>query len=279
MLTYPPQRSKSKKLHFYPSKRIPKRSRRVAQVIELGKIIISALEPIEKISGHGGIPLVLGAWIAYSGFSEMYYRTIGLMFFALWLSLDSAVWVFSKKRKPSLCKSSKFYALTSIWLIIAILLSRGMLIDKLKADQNESYMKLTALLILPPNRLPENSIFTVTNDGSNDVVVMQIICGINKMHYPGSVVQDYESVIMYEGETILGFGGGKQSEACVTRGIAAMTGGVQLHPSCVGLTMTVIYELTEQPNTKIEKRFRYLYTPTTGSWISELVTHKGYYCA
>jgi hypothetical protein len=155
-----------------------------------------------------------------------------------------------------------------------------MLIDKFESDQKESYMKLTASLLLPPNGLPEESVFTVSNDSSNDLVVTQIVCGINKLNYgvTGDWIQNSETSVMYEGETILGLGGGKQSEACVSQSFGSVVNGIEVHPSCVDLTMTVVYRLVEQPNAQNAKHYRYSYTPARGRWISELLDHKGYYC-
>jgi hypothetical protein len=49
--------------------------------------------PFKKISGHGTVPIILGAAVTATGHAQMLVRSLAVIVCAVWFSLDVGVWL------------------------------------------------------------------------------------------------------------------------------------------------------------------------------------------
>jgi hypothetical protein len=60
------------------------------------------VQKIEKISGHGLVPIFLGALIVFEGRSKMFVRSAALFVCVLWICLDIGLWLYKQRlRAPT----------------------------------------------------------------------------------------------------------------------------------------------------------------------------------
>jgi hypothetical protein len=82
--------------HYYPSRKSLKTidSSQLFQKIFGHKAF---QEWFKKISGHGVVPVIIGAAVTVTGYSEMHVRSVALTLCALWFAIDVGIWLAETK--------------------------------------------------------------------------------------------------------------------------------------------------------------------------------------
>jgi hypothetical protein len=232
--------------HYYPSRNIPKGKRTEVFKEIFGHRFLQIW--FKKISGHGVAPVLIGAAVVASGYSEMYIRSVAVMVCAVWFSIDVGIWLAETKSK---------YKETIFCLCAGLICSLGMgimywfLDSTLRAQQEDVYQSLSARAELPAPGDVMSSFFIITNGGKtginhSDNCGIHLIVGENR-NAVGSL-----GVIQLTNGGPLGPSGEGQSIQCFNN-IFGFVGTV----ACADVEIKVQYALETQPAIQKEKFFRF----------------------
>jgi len=258
--------------------------------------------PFKKISGHGTIPIIIGAAVVAEGHSQMLVRSIAVVVCAAWLGLDVGVWVSEYNWRRQF-KAIVFCLASCILGCSAMGFMYYFLFSTLEDQRNETYQNLTASHSIPPGRGgdPMHTMFTVTNGSKNEISVKhEITCLTNyavSNEIPGdSPIESRSSSIKNVMSAVVGQsivmghpvgwlhhlasaplepGGDAQTEEC----LAFFNFG--MGTKCVDMTLIFWYSLESQAELEQEKKFRFVALKEENQlfeWYTEPTKRQGDYC-
>ncbi len=233
--------------HYYPSRKIPKVNRAVVFQEIFGHEFLQTW--FRKISGHGVVPVLIGAAVTASGYSEMYIRSVAVMICAGWFSVDVGIWLADAKTKH---KEAIFGLCTGLICSLGMVIMYWFLNSTLRAQQEDVYQNLSARAELPAPGDVMSSFFVISNGGKtrighSDNCGIHLIVGENR----GSVSS--LGVMQLTNGGSLGPGGEAQSIQCFNN-IFGFVGTV----ACADVEIRVQYALETEPTVQKEKFFRFV---------------------
>lgn len=206
--------------------------------------------PFRKISGHGIIPLIIGAAIA-EGTSHMFARSLAVLLCAIWFSLDVGIWISEtnwKKHYKQIAFCVTACLLYSCALGIMLLFLRSVLADQ----QEEVYAQLDIEVPKIETDNPVTTMFSVKNIGSTDIRYHHIACLDNLIVFdPLNVVQGPGRSSYSKQLGPLGHSGEIESVPC----LAMFHLGIAV---CADVTISMDYSLDTQPGILKNKQARFI---------------------
>jgi hypothetical protein len=251
--------------------------------------------PFRKISGHGTIPILLGAAVVAEGQFHLLVRGIAIALCALWLSLDGGVWICETKWKPGY-KAIGFGATAGVLSSLAMVVMYWFLLSALVDQQADVAARLELSISEPAaNRDLSNTIVTATNNSGTALVHNSIFCIINRITFDdpeGSYPPPYTAMGLgtiripsdwpKPSKEIIQAYGDAQSERCL--GMLKLKGVSVGYPKdleypkglpvCADITAVISYHLSTQPLLLKEKRKRVVARAAKGAdfvWRPQLV--------
>ena len=229
-------------------------------------------ENLKAVSGHGVFPLLIGALIAATGHSQMFWRSLGVLLCAVWLSLDVGLWISKAKWKEQY-KAILFCAATCMLCVLAMCFMRGFLLSTLEDQQANVDGNITARASLSPSGAVWNSVFSVTNSSSFDLNYA-ISCGARLIVDANQNVFSRDTFLA-TATGILERGGDADSSQC----LSAVSS--QTPVMCADVDLRFDYALETQPATHKSKRFRFMGYRESGNfeWYRKADDYRGSYCS
>ena len=213
--------------------------------------------------------IVVGSLITYTGKSELYLRSVGLLAVAIWLATDVWALLFSvhvESRRRRIWSRLRFvlgWGCTSLFLLGVMGTMWWGLSNRLEDQQEDVFNHLTGAMHLPPSGDPRFSVFTITNGGSKSVQESQFLCRINKAVYENGATLDQTTVRFQSNTTPPPMTGGEGTSTSCLATFSSSTGRLL----CADLTFRYEYSLSTEPATRRVKAFRFVYEALTG-WYS-----------
>jgi hypothetical protein len=231
--------------------------------------------PFKAISQHGLVPLVLGTLLAFTGTKAMVVRSVALLVCALWLSLDIGLAIAERKWSKYL-KIDSFCAATCLCFCVGMLIMYSFLAQVLADQQNDTFDGIVATMELPPSGLNQNSTFTVTNNGHNQIGKYTVFCRIIVGRAPHSkadnATANYHSV-----DSPLNPGSDAESIDCLSYPFTLA--GLDPYWTCLDVIAGIDYALTTQLETIKDKKFRYISQKDRGfKWHQQPIELRGSPC-
>jgi hypothetical protein len=212
---------------------------------------------VPKLFLYAPVALVLGVLIVFSGRGELLLRSWGAFLIGLWLAFDLWVWVLQRR---DVWRFVVGWSGTSLLLIGVMGVMWWWLDGKLQDRREDVKDKLGLTVLLPPGEAdPVASLFTVTNNSSNEIASYSAYCLINKIMYDKTVIQAHppdDWTFAQRGTSSqfpLHGGGGSDSFSCLDRNI------IGYDFKCADVTMKVNYNLAIDDDGALEtKNFRFV---------------------
>jgi hypothetical protein len=246
----------------------------------------------KKIPGHWLFPIILGALVTATGHFSMFWRSIALVFCALFLSLDAGLWI-SERPSWSAGRKSILFSVTTCFLFCLVMYFMGQFLNSTLEEQRKEVLHdLTANHYLRRGAEddPMSTMFSVTNNSQFALSRQhQIACFTNLAIGNGGTVklQRLRSSIV-NGQLMVGDiphvlsdtglrpGGDAQTDPC----LAYLEFG---NTDCVDVELEFWYSLDTQPDLPQEKKFRFVAIKSkTGGfdWYTQPIDYpSNYYCS
>jgi hypothetical protein len=230
--------------------------------------------PFKKISGHGTIPILIGAAVVAEGHSHLLVRGIAIVLCALWLSLDAGVWISETNWRPQY-KAMWFCVTTCTLSCLAMGVMYWFLLSTLEDQQTDVYANLSIQMQLPKNSDLFQSVVTVTNRGATNIGEHEIGCYIDRLNQQGGGGIQYIAGEASSVAAPLLAGGDTQSDTCLHQFNFAKP------PVCGDIYVYVYYFLETQPAVKKVKVARFVthaVSDRINDWAGEPVSYTTHYC-
>jgi hypothetical protein len=228
------------------------------------------------------VAIVLGVLIVFSGRGELLLRSWGALLIGLWLAFDLWAWLLKKEENLFSFKFVIGWTGTSFILIGVMGIMWWWMDGKLRDQRDNVHEKLVLSVLLPPGEAdPVASLFTVTNNSSNEIASYSAYCLINKIMYDKTVVQahppnDWTFAQRAKSSPFpLHNGGGSDSFSCLDRNI------IGYDFKCADVTMKVNYNLAiDDDGTLATKDFRFVTGSNQGrfQWMEKNPEDTQIYC-
>jgi hypothetical protein len=210
--------------------------------------------PFKKISGHGTIPIIIGAAVVAEGHSQMLVRSVAVVLCAVWLSLDIGVWISETKWQRQY-KAITFCAASWLLCCGAMGIMYWFLESTLEDQRADVFQNLGGSVVLPPSGYVMNSSFTFRNNGKTAIGSHQISCSINRFYAnDGKVSIENVRTAIVGPQVPLEPGGDGQSEICWF----ILPPESLPNPKCADITLEMVYVLETQPKYTQHKEFRFI---------------------
>ena len=225
--------------------------------------------PFKTVSAHGAIPLLIGAAVTASGYSQMIVRSVAIVLCAVWLALDIGVWIFSLEWSTGK-KNMVFCISACILCCLAMGVMYWFLASTLEDQRTDTMSRLTAQIYPDPEET--KSVFSITNEGREVIGHHQLSCEIHTvLGSNGAAVEDLSSDV-HEVASTMG-PGESQSDACLSEFVFTPYRLV-----CADIVVDFSYELDNQPGIRQTKKLRFFGYGSPFRWIPEPENAKVDYC-
>jgi hypothetical protein len=255
-LTYPPR--KQTKRQFHPSWNMPTEAERAFLFDLLFETAL--MRHIEELSGHGFIPLLIGAALAATGHSQMLVRSLAIIACYVWLSFGMGVWISRNKKWSSQRKAIAFCLCCSMLTSLSMAVMYWFLSSDLEDQRTDAFQNLNGTVSLPFSSSVMNSVFEIKNNSRQIVGPHQMVCVMHRLtsyNFVGPRLDFTESSAFVVGDFQLPLvpGGDAQSEACLSKIVnEEATASIK----CIDLTMQFNYVLQNQTIFLQHKEFRFI---------------------
>lgn len=232
--------------------------------------------PFRKISGHGTLPIIIGAAVAATGHSQMLVRAVAVLVCSIWLSLDVGVWIsgtqWPKQRKCMV------YCVSSCLLGCSFMgITYWFLESKLEDQQKETFEKLTADVTIPTDSNVMHSMFSIRNGGSSKLEPPDVSCHIVRLIADNPLFVENDAwYAPRSNNTPLSPNGDGESIPCLANRQIPYPAIIY----CADVALYVDYALQDQPLVKNERVFRWFGYREAGQfvWYTEALSLKDSHC-
>lgn len=215
---------------------------------------------LEKLSGHGIFPILIGAAVGATGHSQMLVRSLGILACCIWLSFGSGVWVEKRKSWSNQRKAVIFSLACSMLASASAGVMYWFLASALEDQRVDAFQNLNGTVALPSSGSVMNSFFEIKNNSKEVIGPHQMSCVIHRLTSytflgPRLDFTESQAFVMGDFQVPLMPGGDAQSEACLSRIVnEEATASIR----CIDLSMRFDYVLQNQDVFVQRKEFRFI---------------------
>lgn len=216
--------------------------------------------PLRGVFGSAALALFCSALYAYLGTAGVVDMrpaiSLLILTWVFWVAFTVDLWWGRWNRRNNTLAVISLVEMTVILATIHIWVIEWAKSQELAKKQADTYRFLASRVILPPfAERPMESHFSIVNNASSAIGKYEMRCGINlivnkskrpAIEGPSLQAQFYDGPIQGNGDS-------SETDECLS-GITFSDG----EPSCLDISLWVIYSLQDQPNVRRCKSFRYV---------------------
>ena len=225
------------------------------------------IKGLRQLSGHGVVPIAIGALITTTGHSQLLLRSAGVIICGLWLSADLAAWIVGLQK-------SRLYKGLAFCLTICLVAggvgaiiygSRNAALDD---ELNDAYSHLDIEFSMPTVYTDiRSSELKVVNNGSSDLTRFTHMCTIRELKFDNGEDLPFAKLDkqglgangqFFTGMQTLNAHGGGDTTACLGGMDWSHLVSPQAHVICADVTIEAGYVLTTYPRERRWKTRRYV---------------------
>ena len=231
-------------------------------------------EYFRKWSGHGLVPVALGAAVIIEGHLAIQIRAVAVLLCALWLSVDIAIAISEKNWIPAV-KHVACSFLTCLCFCAAMWVMQWFLLSVLENQRVDAQKNVKVTMFLPASGNIFKSGVTVSNDSGNDIGGHEIRCKVRKIILDDDVViNGLNKATFLKYTAPIRANGDSETSYCLD-GFDS-----PFKPVCGDVTVDFQYSLTTQEDIKESKQLRFVgkYEGSNFVWRGQNVDYPDTYC-